>query len=261
MTGIKGAWDKAFLPQSNMCDGDFPQVRRYKRYIGFGMAGALPAVDLLRGLTMKIRLIALAGVAAAALATPAMAADGWYLGLSGGLATMDSLKYQSTVVPATAGTVGVSSGGIVALQTGYKFDNNLRLEVESSYSWHGISNNSTTGFTGAGTQIHMATLNMLYDIPLDDSWSISLGGGAGIGSAYARATTVTRGTTYDFFRGSQSNFAWTGIAAINFTGNNSISAWTLKSIIRTHETGFLSWLLRDDSYTQEQLDMDRELIR
>ena len=38
-----------------------------------------------------------------------------------------------------------------------------------------------------------------------------------------------------------------GIAAINFTGNNSISAWTLKSIIRTHETSWLSWLLRDDS--------------
>jgi outer membrane protein insertion porin family len=52
-----------------------------------------------------------------------------------------------------------------------------------------------------------------------------------------------------------------GIAAINFTGNNSISAWSLKSILKTHETSWLSWLLRDDNYTQEQLDMDRELIR
>jgi outer membrane protein insertion porin family len=53
----------------------------------------------------------------------------------------------------------------------------------------------------------------------------------------------------------------TGIAAINFTGNNSISAWTLKSVIRTHESGWLSWLLRDDSYTQEQIDQDRLLIQ
>jgi outer membrane protein insertion porin family len=53
----------------------------------------------------------------------------------------------------------------------------------------------------------------------------------------------------------------TGIAAVNFTGNNSISAWTLKSIIKTHETGWLSWLLRDDNYTQEQLDVDRVLIQ
>ncbi|MBI4920202.1 MAG: outer membrane protein assembly factor BamA [Devosia nanyangense] len=52
-----------------------------------------------------------------------------------------------------------------------------------------------------------------------------------------------------------------GIAAINFTGNNSINAWALKAILRTHETSWLSWLLRDDNYTQEQLDIDRELIR
>ncbi len=52
-----------------------------------------------------------------------------------------------------------------------------------------------------------------------------------------------------------------GIAAINFTGNNSISSWNLKSIIKTHETSWLSWLLRDDNYTQEQLDVDRVLIQ
>jgi outer membrane protein insertion porin family len=53
----------------------------------------------------------------------------------------------------------------------------------------------------------------------------------------------------------------TGIAAVNFTGNNSIGTWTLKSIIKTHETGWLSWLLRDDSYTQDQLQTDRLLIQ
>jgi len=44
-------------------------------------------------------------------------------------------------------------------------------------------------------------------------------------------------------------------------GNNSINAWSLKSIIKTHETGWLSWLLRDDNYTQEQLEQDRVLIQ
>jgi outer membrane protein insertion porin family len=42
-----------------------------------------------------------------------------------------------------------------------------------------------------------------------------------------------------------------GIAAINFTGNNSISSGTLKSIIRTHETHLLSWLFRDDAYSED----------
>lgn len=52
----------------------------------------------------------------------------------------------------------------------------------------------------------------------------------------------------------------TGIAAINFTGNNSIGAGQLKSVVRTHETSFLSWLLRDDNYTPDQLDIDKQLI-
>lgn len=52
-----------------------------------------------------------------------------------------------------------------------------------------------------------------------------------------------------------------GIAAINFTGNNNVSTWQLKSVMMTKETGWLSWLLKDDNYTQEQLDADRERIR
>jgi outer membrane protein insertion porin family len=51
-----------------------------------------------------------------------------------------------------------------------------------------------------------------------------------------------------------------GIAAINFTGNNSIGAGTLKSVIRTHETHLLSWLFRDDSYSEDLLQVDRQLI-
>lgn len=52
-----------------------------------------------------------------------------------------------------------------------------------------------------------------------------------------------------------------GIAAINFTGNNSIDGGTLKSVIRTRETHLLSWLFRDDTYTEQQLAIDKELIR
>jgi outer membrane protein insertion porin family len=52
-----------------------------------------------------------------------------------------------------------------------------------------------------------------------------------------------------------------GIAAINFTGNNSIDSGTLKGIIKTHETHILSWLFRDDSYEPEKINFDKELIR
>ncbi len=52
-----------------------------------------------------------------------------------------------------------------------------------------------------------------------------------------------------------------GIAAINFTGNNSHQRLAAEVVIATKETGWLSWLLRDDNYTQEELERDRELIR
>jgi len=52
-----------------------------------------------------------------------------------------------------------------------------------------------------------------------------------------------------------------GIAAINFAGNNQIDTWTLKSVIRTHESHWLSWLFRDDAYDPQKLAIDKELIR
>lgn len=52
-----------------------------------------------------------------------------------------------------------------------------------------------------------------------------------------------------------------GIAAINFTGNNAIGANNLKGTMLTKESGFLSWLLRDDTYDEQKLAVDRERIR
>ncbi|WDR03219.1 POTRA domain-containing protein [Devosia algicola] len=52
-----------------------------------------------------------------------------------------------------------------------------------------------------------------------------------------------------------------GIAAINFTGNNSINAGNLKGAIATKETGILGWLFRDDTYDEQKLAVDRERVR
>lgn len=53
----------------------------------------------------------------------------------------------------------------------------------------------------------------------------------------------------------------TGVAAINFTGNEHIGAGALKSVVKTKETSFLSWLFRDDVYSDAALTADAELIR
>lgn len=52
-----------------------------------------------------------------------------------------------------------------------------------------------------------------------------------------------------------------GIAAINFTGNNSVSTSVLKGVIQTKETHLLSWLFRDDEYSEDRLAIDRERVR
>jgi outer membrane protein insertion porin family len=52
-----------------------------------------------------------------------------------------------------------------------------------------------------------------------------------------------------------------GITAINFTGNEHISSRTLESILTTKRSNILSWLFRDDVYTETGLDRDKELIR
>ena len=52
-----------------------------------------------------------------------------------------------------------------------------------------------------------------------------------------------------------------GIASITFTGNSTYGAGTLKSVIQTHETHFMSWLFQDDLYDEDKLAVDRELIR
>jgi outer membrane protein insertion porin family len=52
-----------------------------------------------------------------------------------------------------------------------------------------------------------------------------------------------------------------GIAGINFTGNNSIGVNSLKGTMLTKESGVLSWLLRDDTYDEQKMAVDRERIR
>src|SRR5579862_6561302 len=77
--------------------------------------------------TMKIRLAALAGVAALALSTPAMAAEGWYLGLGGGWDHQNGIRGTSSVAPTVTGVAKSGDGAIIAGSFGYAWDNGLRL--------------------------------------------------------------------------------------------------------------------------------------
>ena len=59
---------------------------------------------------MKLRMLALAGVAAIAISTPALAGTGWYLGLGGGVSNLDEM------LPLRVGTA-VGNGTPLPLHT------------------------------------------------------------------------------------------------------------------------------------------------
>jgi outer membrane protein insertion porin family len=78
-------------------------------------------------------------------------------------------------------------------------------------------------------------------------------------SVTARTEATADGRVRVIFNVNEGNRA--GIAAINFTGNNSFGANSLKSTMLTKETGILSWLFKDDGYDERKLAVDRERIR
>ena len=99
---------------------------------------------------MKIRMIALAGVAALALSTPAMAANGWYLGLGGGWDGQSSIKATSQVNTNFFGSSKSGGAAIVAGTVGYAWDNGFRLEDEIAWTGHDLAGLTGTFVTAAG---------------------------------------------------------------------------------------------------------------
>src|SRR2546423_14235891 len=115
---------------------------------------------------MKLRLLAMATVAAAALSTPALAAEGWYLGLGGGWDTQ--LGYRTTSVPAPTrlnAKVESQDSAIGAVSIGYGFPGGWRVENEFAFTQHDIKMNGSGSFAAdGGNQITSDMINLVYDI-------------------------------------------------------------------------------------------------
>src|ERR1700750_1701675 len=74
------------------------------------------------GRKMKLRMLVMATVAAAALSTPAIAGDGWYLGLGGGWA--NQLGFTGRTNGASSGTaqkINSQDSFLGAISVGYKW--------------------------------------------------------------------------------------------------------------------------------------------
>ena len=155
---------------------------------------------------MKLRMLAMATVAAAALSTPAMAGDGWYLGIGGGWD--NQLGYNARSNGATTGAatkINSKDSAIGMLSIGYKWAEGWRLENELAFTQHDTSLGGTGAFNATGgNQITSDMINLTYDFPLGDMWKLTVGGGVGIGGYRGSLRSV--GTTFDLYRGGQSAF-------------------------------------------------------
>src|SRR5215469_7735172 len=164
---------------------------------------------------MKLRTIALAGVAVAALSgSPALASTtGWYLGLGVGYDHLNPVHVTSTF-PFSI-DVDHSDNVIVVGSVGYKFDSGLRIENEIGYTTHDISGLiNTDGSTDAKSDL----VNFIYDFPLSDLWTLSLGAGVGaanVGVHWHYVSPPYPVGTF-FAHGSHVEFQWQGIAGIDY---------------------------------------------
>src|SRR5689334_223339 len=137
---------------------------------------------------MRLRTIALAGAATAALSTPAFADHvGWYLGLGAGYEQTQSTRVEFT--EPGFGIVGTgkarfNGSGIYLLDGGYKWDSGLRVEGELAYTDPGAKLCFTEGRfcrleARGGADIGSLMINFVWDWALAPDRGVSLGGGVG----------------------------------------------------------------------------------
>jgi OOP family OmpA-OmpF porin len=175
---------------------------------------------------MKLRSIALAGVALAALsASPALANDtqGWYIGLGAGYDHQDPVHVITAPPLSAHANVGMQDMAMVAGAFGYKWASGLRLEFEVGYSSHDVhAHNPPFAGTLSGTgTLKSALFNIVYDMNLGGRWGLSLGGGFGAG-AYNMSITDSFFPALKLIRGQHTEFMWQGILGLEYqTGDHS----------------------------------------
>lgn len=83
--------------------------------------------------------------------------------------------------------------------------------------------------------------------------------GRGLAQVSARLVPLENGTVDVVFTINEGSK--TGVKSIDFVGNNAFSARTLRDVMSTTESNFMSWLKTSDVYDPDKLAADEELIR
>ena len=139
---------------------------------------------------------------------------GWYVGVEGGIDWMEdangSLDFPGPgSLPFEA---QFDTGWAVFAEVGYRWESNWRLELEAGYRQNDVDclsiNGGACGNFDAEVSQFTQMFNLVYDIPLDDRLTLSLGAGLG-----ADAVTVDG----PFFKDTTWVMAGQLIAGLNFT--------------------------------------------
>lgn len=142
---------------------------------------------------MHTRMIGLAAALLCALAAPAFAGDGVYVGLGAGWDSQNNTTIEQLARPFQTGQLTTNDGAIIAGTLGYKLPEiPIRLEFETGYDWHSASSFQIHGatFSATGhTNIASELFNAVYDFPIVPGWNLYAGGGIGPGHVYSAPVT------------------------------------------------------------------------
>ncbi len=188
---------------------------------------------------MTLRSALLAATATAALgAANAASLDGWYVGLEGGANWIEDWSHTFNSVGTTiAGQAGFDTGWTVLATVGHAWRNRFRLEFEAGYRDNDVDVFSTggapvTAFSGDLWEVTLMA-NVLYDVPLTNDLTLSVGAGAG-GDF----------TNYTFNEGGVRtedddwNFAYQGIAGVNYAIGRQTSLFVNYRYLRVVNPAF-----------------------
>jgi outer membrane protein OmpA-like peptidoglycan-associated protein len=169
-----------------------------------------------------MRSLLLGAAASLALGSTANATtiNGWYVSLEGGANWVEDWQHNifstvggvvTNVVPATA---SMETGWAVLASVGYGFGGGWRAEFEAGYRDNDLDTYTTSGVVVPGVTGNLSELslmlNILYDIPLTERMSLSLGAGAGADFAQVEGFLGTA------VEDDHWSFAYQGIAGLNY---------------------------------------------
>lgn len=192
---------------------------------------------------MKTRSLLLGAAASLALAGAANAThvNGWYISLEGGANWVDDVDFLAGVaVPVTPFTAEFDTGWAALGSVGYAW-NNWRFEFEGGYRDNEVDTilnavGVPVGPTPGDNSLTEVTLmvNFLYDIPLTERLSMSLGAGAGADFVNLEFATVVPPS----FEDDDWVFAAQGIAGLNYAVGRQTDLYVNYRFLWVDETDF-----------------------